>query len=236
MNPANKQVYRRIRNLWGWIIAAVWVVFWYFRLNSHGAGECETMVAAAGCQMVAGFGIILALLTAPFAFVVSHYIARSVAERRQRGEDDRDRHAAEQAKAKLDADREEQRRILEAQDADTRRAMDRKVFIQKIGTARDALSAQAHETDPARQALAAQQVSAGLRDLVTRFDLQEMTQLIRTDHSVALLVRALIEDLRNSMQFPPEALLLERALGPGSAETPPQTPSPPPARSKYRNS
>lgn len=227
MPPELRQRYRRIRNLWGWVIAFGWVAFWYVKLNTDynasvsALGDCSGLfgsvrcvAASSGASAAFGIGMIFAILFAPLGFVISHYLARSVAESQQRADD----------QAKTVAARAEQKRIADAQakrlaeaEADAlseRQALDRKEFIRKLGTANDALDLLESETDPARRSIAQQAATNALRDLVAKHPLPEMTMLLADDEAARLSAATMVARLRSAGPLSADGTILERAMSP----------------------
>ena len=225
VNPKTKARYRRLRNFWGWVIAIGWIALWYTKLSAdHAAlvaslGNCAGLFASISCSAqrtasslnVAG-GTILAVVTSPFAFVVSHYIARPIAEGQQSADE---RRAARAAKIESERDQQERRARIEQSETSAlsaRLALDRKEFIRKLGTANDALDLQDAETDPGRLGIARQAVNAALRDLNAKHTLAEMASLIASDEGVMLASNALIIRLKKRGPLSSDAAILERAL------------------------
>lgn len=225
MQPELRQRYRRIRNLWGWIIAFGWIAFWYFKLTAdHDAyvatlGDCSGIVgsvrcgaASSGASFSVGFGLILAIFTAPLAFVVSHYLARSVAESQQAGDDQRNANEARAEQERLAVERAKRLERIEIGAQSERQALARKEFIRKLGTVNDALDLMGDETDSPRRSIVRQAATSALRDVIAKHSLPEMTALLACDEAARLSADALITRMRTLGPLSADGIILERAL------------------------
>ena len=179
MSPAAKETHRRIRRNGGLGLMVAWIVGWYIVLDPGSDG-----VLAQG---LFGLQLLLILATAPFAFVASHIIGRNLADR----EDAATARRYEEAEAaRLQAEKADRRqRIAQSEEAAaaSRQAIDRREFIQKIGSVNDLLDVLPGESDPARVATIKLGATQQLRDLVAKHPLESLTALVMADEAIRLL-------------------------------------------------
>lgn len=199
MTGEEKTLYRRKRNAYGWLIAAAWWAYWLMQPN-EGWG-----VAYAG-------GLIFAFFTWPFAFLVSHYIARSMVESELKKEA-ADQSAAEQQR-RIAAQREadQRMRLIDDDALQARQKIERGEFLKKLGSVRDYLNLLPAAAEPDRILLIEQSIDKELRDLVIKHDVPAMSALIGSDDAVMLSVNAIVQTLEQRGQLSPDAEILKKAL------------------------
>ena len=208
MSPAAKETHRRIRRNWGLGLMVAWIVGWYVMLNPGSSG-----VFAQG---LFGAQLLLVIATSPLAFVVSHIVGRNMADQ----EDAATERRYEEAEAtRLQAEEADRRqRIAQSEEAAlaSRQSIDRREFIQKLGSVNDLLDVLPGETEAARIATIKLGVAQQLRDLTAKHTLDGLTALVRIDEAIRLSLTATLGRLEaGGMGQSPEAQVLRQALARG---------------------
>lgn len=199
MTGEEKNLYRRKRNGYGWLIAAAWWAYWLMQPN-EGWG-----VAYAG-------GLIFALFTWPFAFLVSHYIARAMVESDLKKEAANQSAAEQQRRLAAQREADQRMRVIEDDAWQARQKIERGEFLKKLGSVRDYLTLLPTTAEPDRVLLIEQSIDKELRDLVIKYEVPAMSALIGSDDAVMLSVNAIVQTLEQRGQLSPDAEILKKAL------------------------
>lgn len=202
MTAEQKEKYRALRNGLGVLLAVAWVAYWALKPSEAGIVGSFSH----------GAGVFFAVITAPFAFLVSHYLARFQVSRTAAEEQRRTDEEIKLAETKRAQTLREREAASVASAHSARQLLDRQEFIHKLGTADDALDLQIEAADPDRASLARQAVNRALRDLVAKHSLPELVGLIAGDEGARLRLRALLSRFRELGPLPPDAEILQHAL------------------------
>jgi len=237
VNSSYTEQYRRIRNGLGWVLMIAWVLGWHRHLSQQydaaiaalqNCGplegwqfiKCKAGRLADGTSASSDFnsGMLLVVLSAPFAFLVSRYVARAVVESQAAAD------ARSEAVAVADRQREEEARQnariahAETRAALTRQAIDRGEFIQKLGSVSDLLDLLPTESDAHRVAIIRQGIVKELRDLVAKHTLPDLTALVKGDAAIRLSLEAILLRLDTAALSASDApRVLQAALGRSAA-------------------
>jgi hypothetical protein len=201
MNTEEKQDYRRKRNAWGFLIAIGWIIFWWFQKTDG------SITGGLNYYLMC----VVAVVTAPFAFIISHYVARTVVEKQsaQRLQNDADAFARQRQNESTE---QTARMSLLQSEADSARALiDRGEFIKKIGTVRDYLGVLAIANDDSKRLLIRQSIDKELRDLIVKHDPQAMASLVQRDEAVHVSLASMLDMLSAHGALSTDAVILQRA-------------------------
>lgn len=233
MTPNLKQQYVRIRNGWALSLAVVWIVYRISALREQrrvalaALTDCSGFLHGTGCAISRGVidgkfdtGVVGAVLLAPLALVVGHYIARWMVERQQAAEQaslDAARAATTRAQQEEQALRQAR---IEGDASQARQSLDRGEFIHKLGAVGDFVDLLAHETDPTRIATIRLGAAQALRDLVAKHSLDQLTTIVASDTSVRMSLANVMGRLASvALDSGAEAAVLRAALnGAGSSQ------------------
>jgi len=157
-------LYRRTRNMWGMILAAAWIAWWW-----HVNSADEAAALASPTQPHGLFGwlmyfigendphvlftekMIAAFLSSPLAFIVSHYFARWYAARRERSERAKVRAAQEKQLAEQAANLERVRASANRDALAAQAANERHELVARIGDIDSQLLIYETESDQERR-------------------------------------------------------------------------------------
>lgn len=198
----DKQEYRRKRNGLGWLAAAGWIVYWWAQPSDGSwSGEANH-----------GFMMIVAVITAPFAFLLSHYVARMQVDRTVRRREEEGAATAEVEHQREEAARAERARKAEAEADRVRGLLDRAELIRKLGTVRDYLALLPDITDNDRAVLIRQSIDKELRDLVAKHEPAALAAMLAHDQPARLSLGAVLQTLEQRGGLSADAASLRMAL------------------------
>lgn len=230
MTPEGRARYRRLRNGWGLLLAAVWATYWYWRLDAQQAtaiaalGNCDALsgldwakcsgahgMDRAALAFATGLKTLLAFLSAPSLFFVSHYGARAYIEYVEAACERRAQ--AEAAAARVRAEEESASRMAAAHASahSARDLIDRGEFIRKLGAVSDLATLLQGETAQDRILLIQQGISKELREIISKHTLPALTELVRRDQAIQLTLQAVLAQLEGSSTNPPGSTVVLRA-------------------------
>lgn len=240
MTPESKPRFRRLRMQRGMLLAIGWIVFWYLKLDADqratiaalercdGVGLWGWITCKAGRTVDTGaasasfaVGLFWTLLSAPLAFVASHYMARATVERDEAAAVRLQ--SAEAEAQKKEAEEQRVARAAQSQSSATkaRETLDRSELVHKLGAVSDLLELLAYETNQDRMLLISQGIAKELRDLVAKHELDHLRKIVVGDESIAGIWMSIRDRLQQQQHVARDMLpILQSALRdlpPGSA-------------------
>lgn len=199
MDEESKQRYRRLRNGLGWALAAIWLLYRWYELSAQNAASkariqgCDGFFGSVSCgvqksgeDLGFGAGMLFALLLAPFAFLISHYIARFAVEKQLAEQARRD---ADVARAHRAREEEDQRQRIEDESARTREArdgIDRAEFVRSLGSVNDFLDLLSIAQNAEQELRVKQGIGKELRELVAKHTHDAITELVHRDDALRI--------------------------------------------------
>lgn len=214
MNPSYPEQYRRIRNGLGWILMIIWITGWHHHLSQQYDAaiaalqdcgplqgwqfvKCKAGRLADGTGASSDFdsGMLWVILSAPFGFLVSRYIARAIVESKAAADERNEAAALASQQRKEDAQQKARIAHSETMAARARHSIDRGEFIQKLGSVGDLLDLLPIESDAGRVAIIRQNIVQELRDLVAKHTLPDLTGLIERDEAIRLSLETILARL-----------------------------------------
>jgi hypothetical protein len=225
-----KPVYRRLRRNFGWAIVALWLVYRWISLSMErnaalrALNGCEGFFARAGCDtQAAGYhfsftlSMIGSVLLAPLAFLIAHFIARAMAEH----------HGAEQLRirdeavaARVQRDDAEQRARTENAQQHAQRARlgtQRSEFLNSLGSVNDYLDMLGVIAGDENTLRIKQGIGKELRDLVAKYAVADLEQLIATDEAIRIGLTSTLDRVEAAGVAGDAAAVLRRAAEPHPA-------------------
>ena len=161
---------------------------------------------AAASHLLVG---VVSILTAPFSFLVSSYVARAVLEKQSAERADIEAATFSALRRNEATEQANRMRLVETEVLRAHGLTDRAEFIEKIGTVRDYLGVLAIATEDSKRLLLRQAIDKELRDLIVKHTPQAMSHLIQRDDAVRLSLAAMLDALSQHGPLSADATTLQ---------------------------
>jgi hypothetical protein len=202
--------YRQMRNMWGLILAAVWIVWWWFSNSASEQAALSALPQADGIisgtalwwkktniQSAFVWEMFLAVLSSPLAFIVSHYAARWRVEQMQKAEIAHTE--AEQGKqlAQQAADLDRIRKVSESEAEKAQRANERHELITRIGDVDSQLLVYETEQDQERKTRMLLNLTQFVYEVHAKFPGDKLTRILASDDVLRRMVENTLAHMRS---------------------------------------
>lgn len=204
------------------VLALLWSISWYLFLSDT---RSEMLAKVVGCgdgwgcgiqrnnaAMVLWGGMAFVLVLTLFFIPPAKFIALRIINRIELSAERKKRVDAELHQRQLESDVRERLRETEKSLSATGEQQGRMELLQKLGTVSDLLRIHAREEDNAEIRQIEHDLARVLRDITSRYTLEQLSATIRRDAALTIIAPLIIENLKSGgLERLPEARILNAA-------------------------
>lgn len=180
--------FKRLRNLWGWLLLGGWIALWYWyldvRFNGNDQDFGERLLGGAGFA----FGIVIVIITSPAMFVVSHYLARWRVDRIRRADLALVHARQQQEEERRNAEVANLRRASDAEASEAERAAERQQLILGFADIDAQLKVLEGEQDELRRTRALLNLTQYVASLYAKLPAEKIRRTLGADPALAKMI------------------------------------------------